>query len=41
MIIIESKDFVDELKNILAFISKDNKTAAKNFRKSLSKKLII
>jgi plasmid stabilization system protein ParE len=39
MIIIESKDFVDELKNILAFISKDNKTAAKNFRKSLSKKI--
>jgi plasmid stabilization system protein ParE len=39
MTIIETEDYLNSLKNILAYISKDKKSAALQFKKELSKKI--
>jgi len=39
MIIIETKDYLDSLKEILAYIAKDKKSAAIHFREALDKKI--
>ena len=39
MIIIETEDYLDALKDVLAYIAKDKKSAAIQFKKELSKKI--
>ena len=39
MIIVETKDYLDSLKEILAYIARDKKSAAVHFREALNKKI--